>query len=448
MGPVSLKLDKHARVVSDRTKQATTRSINLLVGLYPGQPLLAFACILASLFLNSTAFGLEQGVPYISPVDPVNEYLDAIESIEEDYGPYDSQLSDLYIGLGQSLMDQEEYEKARDAFYRGVMVKRVNLGPNSLEQTNHLYLLATIETMLGDSDAADEVLENIYFINENHYGEDSPEMLPVLERMYQWYMVARPPGSLQLDYYDYKKVLDLAEDAADISEESNGEGHPDTAIAYKRLADAQFQMLRHLTGSGMPVTPENYVATTSGNQTPLGFGADPVYEHYNDARKAYKKYLDSLAADESTTPVEYAEALAELGDWCLVLDRRRQSRTFYEYGYQVLAQNEGFEEQARSFMSQPKPMHFVNSAEPIYLEELPPDLQQISLDVSMTVTNLGEVRSVEVLKAPEGISKGDLNRIKKRLLLTPFRPAMREGEVVTTKEFLWRYEIAPHGSAS
>ena len=434
--------------MSDRINQASSRPTRLLFGLYPGQPLAAFALVLAGFFFNSTVLGQEQLSEYVSPADPVDEYLDAIDSIEEDYGPYDSQLSDLYIGLGQSLMDREEFEQARDAFYRGVMVKRVNLGPNSLEQTNHLYLLATIETLLGDADAADEVLENIFFINENHYGEDSPEMLPVIERMYQWYMLARPPGSLQLDYYDYKKVLDLAEDAADISEESNGAGHPDTTAAYKRLAEAQFQMLRHLTGSGMPVTPENYVATTSGNQIPLGFGADPVYEHYNDARKAYKKYLDSLAANESTTPVEYAEALAELGDWCLVLDRRRQSRTYYEFGYQVLVQNEGFEEQARSFMSKPMPMHFVNSAEPIYLEELPADLQKISLDVSMTVTNLGEVRSVEVLRAPENISKGDLNRIKKRLQLTPFRPAMKEGEVVTTKEFIWRYEIAPHGSAS
>ena len=246
MRPVSLKSDIRFRVVSNRTKQANTRSIRLLFGLNPGQPIPAAACILAGLFLSLTAIGQEQDVGYVPSANPVNEYLDAIESIEEDYGPYDSQLSDLYIGLGQSMMDQGDYEKARDAFYRGVMVKRVNLGPNSLEQTNQLYLLATIETILGDSDAADEVLENIFFINENHYGEDSPEMLPVIERMYQWYMVARPPGSLQRDYYDYKKLLDLAEDAAEISEESNGMAHTGTARAYKRLAEAQFQMLRHL----------------------------------------------------------------------------------------------------------------------------------------------------------------------------------------------------------
>jgi hypothetical protein len=46
------------------------------------------------------------------------------------------------------------------------------------------------------------------------------------------------------------------------------------------------------------------------------------------------------------------------------------------------------------------------------------------------------------------MSKNDLNKIVRRLMLTPFRPALKEGEVVTTKDFIWRYTIPPHGMTS
>lgn len=441
--------------MSEHTKQATTRPIKPLFGLRQWQPTLPYACILAifSLPLPAIEFDYpaiepEQETAYVSPVDPKDEYFDEIDRIEGEYGPYASELSDLYLGLGQSLMDSGDFEEARDAFHRGVLVQRVNLGPNSPEQTPHLYLLATIETALGDMDAADKVIRNIYFINSNHYGEESPEMLPVLDRMYQWHMMTRPPGTLSLDYEDYERIIELTKETVEISEAANGEDHPETAEAYRRLGEAEFQMVRHMTGSGMSLTPDLYVAKTSGSHTPLGFGTEPVYEHYNSGRKAYKKYLDSLVASEATTPLQFAEALAELGDWCLVFERRGQSRRYYEHGYQVLIANEGYEEQARNFMSQPRPMHFVNNSEPIYLEEIPADLQEISLDVSITVSSKGTVRNVEVLKAPEGMSERDLDKIVRRLMLTPFRPAMKGGEVVTTKDFIWKYSIPPHGMAS
>lgn len=443
-----MTLETESIPVSEHTKQAAARPTKPLFGLRPRQPTLVYACVLAGLCLPPATLGQEPGVAYVPPVDPKNEYFDEIDRIEGEYGPYASELSDLYLGLGRSFMESGDYEEARDAFHRGVLVQRVNLGPNSPEQTNHLYLLATIETALGDLDAAEKVMKNIYFINSNHYGEKSPEMLPVIDRMYQWHMMTRPPGALNLDFEDYERIVELTEEAVEISEEANGKSHPDTAAAYRRLADAEFQMVRHLTGSGMSLSPELYVATTSSARTPLGFGMEPVYQHYNEGRKAYKKYLESLEANESTTPLEYAEALADLGDWCLVFERRGQSRQFYEVGFQILSQDQQYQEQASNFMSEPRPMHFVNGAEPIYLNEIPADLREINLDVSITVTSLGVVRNVEVLNAPEGMTKSDLNKIVRRLMLTPFRPAMKDGEVVTTRDFIWRYSIAPHGVAS
>ena len=171
--------------MSNQTLQAITAGATALLELRMPQLTLALACVLAGLSILSPARGEEPVAGYASPHEPANDYLDAIDSIEGDYGPYATELSDLYLGLGQTLLDSGDYERARDAFHRGVMVVRVNSGPNSPEQTNHLYLIANIEMLRGEAKAADEVLENIQFINSSYFGKDSPEMLLVLDRIYQ-----------------------------------------------------------------------------------------------------------------------------------------------------------------------------------------------------------------------------------------------------------------------
>jgi len=408
---------------------------------------LALGCVLAGLSILSPARAEETAAGYVSPHDPATDYLDAIDRIEGDYGPYATELSDLYMGLGQTLLDRGDYERARDAFHRGVMVVRVNSGPNSPEQTNHLYLIAGIEMLRGEAKAADEVLDNIQFINSSYFGEDSPEMLPVLDRIYQWYQMTRPPGAEFTRYADYERIIELTEDMVRVSEAVNGKTHPETAAAYRRLGEAQFQAVRYLMGQTMTLSLDDYVAVSGGTLYTPGVVKVSVGEHYDTGRKAFKKYLEAMQANESTTPLEYAEALADLGDWYLLFEKTRMSRNLYEQAYATLAQSEDYAKLADSYMAHPKPVHFV-TPQPGLLEDLPAELGELNLDISMTVTSFGDVRYVEVINAPEGLSEDNLWLIKKQVRETPFRPAVKAGEVVTTKEFIWQYAIVSTGSAS
>ena len=449
--------------VNKQKKQAMDGLATPFFRLYQGQPALNLGCILAGFLLLNPALAQEapgpelpgpdvaeqiEGADYEFSHNPANEYLDAIENVEADYGPYATELTDLYLGLGQALLENGDFEQAREAFHRSVLVVRVNSGPNSPEQTNHLYRLANIATTLGESRAANAVLQNIYFVNSSYYGEDSPEMLPVLERMYQWYLVARPPGSLSLRYDDYDRVLEITEEMVRISELERGINHPETAVAYRCYAEAQFQMVRHQTGSGMKLTPESYSILTTGNAIPLTLDSDAVYKHYKKGLRAFDSYLESILAKESTTPLEHAEALADLGDWFLLFDKPARSRKLYEQGYQILRESEQYADMADSYMSQPKPAHFIINPLPDLLENAMMEFRGMSLDISITVTSFGNVHSIEVLEAPEGITKNDLRDIKMQMRAIPFRPAMKEGEVVTTKDFIWHYSIDPGENAS
>jgi len=402
----------------------------------------------AVLLSAGPAWGQAVDLGHITPSETADEYLAAIDRIEADYGPYAVELSDMFMGLGQTLMNSGDFEQARDAFHRGVMVLRVNNGPNSPEQTNQLYMLANIETILGNDSEADKILHNVYFVNSEFYGENSPEMLPVLERIYDWYEQRRPLGSTISKYKDYDRNIELTKEMADVSEEVHGENSPETALALKRYAEAEFQMVRHLTGLGMTMTREDYTLATSGSLVPLGLGEESVDDHNNDGRRAFKKYLAILEADPSTTPMDYAQALADLGDWYMVFDKNRKARNLYEEAYAVLAQSPQYAEQAKAFMNQPSPMHFIPKPEPGFTEKAPVPVKEIDLEISMTVTSQGNVRDVEILNAPEEMLEDDLWQIKKQVQETPFRPAIQDGEVVTTKEYLWNYQILIYGEAS
>ena len=89
------------------------------------------SCLAVALLYASTGRAQDAVAEYVPPHDPANDYLEAIDRIEAEYGPYATELSDLYLGLGQALLDRMEFEKARDAFNRGVMVVRVKSGPGS-----------------------------------------------------------------------------------------------------------------------------------------------------------------------------------------------------------------------------------------------------------------------------------------------------------------------------
>ncbi len=373
---------------------------------------------------------------YLTQRRLLDDYLDAIDRIEGEYGPYATELSDLYLGLGQALLDQGEYEKARDAFHRGVMVLRVNSGPNSPQQTNHLYVIANIETMLGNLETADDILKNIYFINSNYYGEENPEMLPVLERMYQWYIVTRPPDSPIARYADYERNLRIAREMVRISESTGASSDPATALTYRRLGDAHLHMalseVKRLWNGSVVMW------STAGDT------AD-----YDDGMAAYTKYLKALAESEETTPLEFAEALAELGDWYLVFDRMTAAWDAYQRAYNVLTESSQNTDLAERFLGRPRPVHLAH-LRPDFLKDAPSELGEINLEISMTVTDVGETRGVKFLNAPETLSEDLLEQIQMQVRRTPFRPAVQEGTPVTTEEFIWEYSnaITPQAGSS
>jgi len=413
-----------------------TRAGSARLELRPRQfaPCVLFA--LAGLFNPTTAISQDDGGAYVSPLRMEDEYFNAIDRVEGEYGPYASELSDLYLGLGQALLNTEDYEQALDAFHRGVLVVRVNSGPNSPEQINYLYLIANVLTLLGESGEAEGILRNIHFINWNHYGKENPELLPALERMYEWFLMARPPGSAVADDDDYKAMVQLAEEMAYVSETTRGLSHPDTATAYRRLGEAEFQLARHIIE-----TDEEAFILVGVDPRQVSTDAQAIArKRYDAGRRAFAKHLEALSANPENSTLDQARARIELGDWFLVFGKSRTARRYYEEAYQAFAQSEENAQLADRLLGEPMPVYFFDPTATLS-EQAKAALQDIRLDISMTVTRSGEPRRVEFPDPPPSLSEEDLDLIERQVREMTFRPAMREGKVVSTEDFIWRYDI-------
>ena len=46
-----------------------------------------------------------------------------------------------------------------------------------------------------------------------------------------------------------------------------------------------------------------------------------------------------------------------------------------------------------------------------------------------------------ILNAPEDANEDLLQEVRKQVITTPFRPAIRDGKAVTTRDFIWQYSI-------
>ena len=378
--------------------------------------------------------------PYQPAEDPIANYLNAIEQAESVGGAWAQELTDLYMGLGAALVQQQELEAARDAYHQGVTIMRVNSGPNSLEQVNFLFEIADIETRMGNNREAGDVMQNIYLISAKNFGEDDPQMLPVLEQMYAWYMKTRPLYSPYAQYADFANSKYLASRMALLTEREKGLAHADTARANRTLGQINFLTVKYALGRGISVEPGVVVAT--GSPQPPYIQEVSVRDHYMAGTEAFERMAASVNLNENATPTERAEAIAQLGDWYLVFDKFKSAREQYETAWRLLAEADPSLDTARQYMGHPAPVRLMNNFEDFTHFELPEPDNSLGIEVSMSVTRSGMLRDVQIIKVPEDMSPDQVKLLEQQLKASRFRPAVVNGMVEKVDNYQWSYSMS------
>lgn len=388
---------------------------------------------LVFLALCSVAVAQEAIPP--SKSDPVGVYLEAIERAQTLGGPYTVELVDLYYGYGQALLEEGDLEEARDAFHRTAMVARVNSGPNSLEQTNYLYSIAQVESLLGNLKESVGVLANIYSLHARYYGEDDPAMLPVVEQIYAWYNEKTPLNAPLARSSDYLNRSFLAGRIAALSELGLGLGNSETAMRYRESGQLHFHAIYYMLRTGEPPQPE-LVMNDDGSGSQWYFERS-ISSHFKAGEEVFARVVESWRNNPEATELEVAEGIAQLGDWYLAMQHFRSAEKQYERAYRLLANSKAFAAIADEYMGAPSPLRFLNTTDR-FVRDLAAPVPEGGLAISMTVTRNGRLHDVKVVSAPEGESEKDIQELAQRLENTRFRPAIINGKAERMEGFVWR----------
>jgi tetratricopeptide (TPR) repeat protein len=386
-----------------------------------------------------TPLGSEQPIseavpePIVEP-SPVEDYLNAIDRASIEGGTYSIALADLYLGLGLSLLNEEKYGQAKEAFQQGMQVERITNGLYSPEQIPYLFSIAEIDQKLGENKELKKVLQTIYQINTSSYGPEDDRRLPVLNRLFEWYLSSYYSRIMAADYYSLLVSAQLAVQMANIVEVNHGLEDPGTVSSLRTVSHVNYLIVDHLNTYGEP-DDADFMSNNASNRS---LGQDTAFVrssvHYRQGIDALSRVIEGLDLQQRPA-VDYAEAIAELGDWYLLFGQKQSAARTYQLAFQALQKEQQSAELEEALFGQPRQIGFIETLP----EPEPEETERVT--VSMRVLPTGAAKNIAIIDAPEEIKASQLRKLKKSLRSKRFRPRLIAGEPQLTENFVIDYPL-------
>jgi|CoawatStandDraft_6_1074263.scaffolds.fasta_scaffold00092_26 tetratricopeptide (TPR) repeat protein len=407
----------------------------------------------AMVFIASTFSGLasaQSDTPTFKESDPVSDYLDAIDIAEAELSAYSLELSDLYLGLGKSHLSNREYDRARQAFQRGMQIERVNFGLNSLTQTPYLMSIAEAESFLGNWDESQKALENLYLISTEAYGTQDPRMLPVLDGLLDWYLSTYSDRSTSGGYQNLVISEKLGTRMQSILNQTGDLSDPAAPQMYRKLSHLHYFIANHIKKHGEP----SETGFTFNASSTASSANSTSHMHYRRGKLALQKVVEALELQEGTSARDQASAIAELGDWYLVFGQRASANQTYKLAYDFLGASEQPEQLQEALFGEAKLIKFTDLSSIATLSEKAASggkavgdeasnkasteasnkepLENGPMEISMAITSNGMPRDIEIINPPEDLDKKSRRTIFKDIRAQRYRPKLFEGAPITT----------------
>ena len=378
-------------------------------------------CIVVALLIGPLAIkSHSQSAAQQPQSDPAEDYLDAIDRVEADYSAYSTELSDLYLGLGRSLLTKEEYQKARQAFQRGMQIERINYGLNSLSQGPYLLSIADTESYMGNWDQSQKALQNLYSINRQTYGAGDPRLLPTLNQILNWYIGSYPQRSTRGGYTNLVISERIAMRIYDIMVQTMPLNDPQAPDSFRRIGHLQYFIANHIRQHGEPT--ESGFTMSTGGSTNLSSKKTLSHMHFRRGKAALQKVIESTVHQENTSKKDQANAVAELGDWYLVFGQRTSAAQTYQLAYDIIDKTETPEQLKSELFDKPKLISF-----PLAEAEAN-QTEQKQIEVSLTVTANGVPKNIQLVDTNADATEQQLKTLRRKLGSQRFRPKIQGGE--------------------
>lgn len=328
----------------------------------------------------------------------------AIDAIERDSHRYDMALAGPLVALGDALAQVGDNGGALGAYGRAVQVMRVNSGLHHPDQVDVIYREAAVHVAAGDYAAANARHEYAYDILLRSYGAASPELLPGMFALADWYLTT----------YDIFSARGLFEHAEKVA---RGGG---------RANSARLRALRGIAATYRAERfPPGHVNAIEAPRT--GFSRDQRWAStvavnaFGRGERALIEVVNAVREHPDATPAHVAGAMLELGDWFIMFEKQSRAEALYRRAWELLEEEPGMR---RVLFGQPTPLYLPLPRPPKRPEGSTGPPRDGVVELSVDVGKNGQVGRIDTLRSePEG--KMDF-RVRRAARRARYRPVFED----------------------
>lgn len=344
----------------------------------------------------------------------ITELTNQIDEIRELNGNFADRLAEPYVVLGDAQLGLGEAEDAVVSFTSALTVTRMNKGLTSTEQITPLYRVAEALSVVGDYQNANVAQERAYAIMLNRLGGKNPQLLPSMLTLIDWYESNRRFSAAKILYIE---AIQLAKRAI-----------PPDDVRQVELSRAFAEGMRNTVFPPMDgkTRYRSFDVEVPGYEPPPPGRSSP--SSYALGQRALGNVVEFVESHASTDSESVALAKLNLADWHQLFGKESKATRMYR---EIWTDLDSLPALRRSLFDEPELLY-------IRLPKFtsPSETSKVGIvELLLTVSYRGTVTGrISQAVDPPNTSIEFRTRVAARE--ARFRPAIKDGKPVTTRQFL------------
>ncbi len=410
----------------------------------------------------------------LRPSPKIENYLREIQEIEAENGPWSDSLSEQLGGLGAAYQARGQHNDAIEAFERAIHISRINNGLYDLGQVPMVESM--IDSLLARNrrEDAHDMFDYLYWLHKRSYGESDPQMLPVIDKLGNWYLNDYAHNPSQRHFSELLAARNMFDNADAIANAAYDENDLRLISPLRGVAVSSWffaNLNSHTLTSAIEkrrleneIGPEinkrdfeNMLSSGVVQGSGVYYPSNPelpnrllryIRTSYVDGKDALGRMID-IYSNNPESPLGAATiAKIELADWYLLHDSRSKAMDLYKEAYNAFLTDEATQPLAEKVFNHPAALPDLalvdslieqqgDDPEVFELEDSAKEIQYVL--VSFNINRFGDVKKVDIIESHPSDAAGLRSRVKNALASTRFRPRFVDGEPVDTEGLVHKY---------
>jgi tetratricopeptide (TPR) repeat protein len=383
----------------------------------------------AAQFENTLIVGPPDEETYLNLVGDINRYEEMLREEEELRGAWDPTLSEELMAMGKMLQEQGDFNRALEVFTRAAHINRINYGLVSMEQIAPIESMVQAHIALNQWAEADRQQRYAFYVQSRAFEHNDPRLIPALDKLARWNVMTFKRGTEGEPLLKLLEAYRLYNAAAALVNVHFGFNDPRYVNYLKSMIKTAFRLALYGTQSEI-----DRVSMLNHSTGPFGFS-----QGEQALLSIYELYSSPGMRNLEGIELRRAQALAELGDWYMVFNRRQSGFRVYRDVYDILV--EDGRDQTEQFFEQlvALPGFLVEEEGPVLTANSGRPLRQGYVDVMLDINQYGRASNVQALavEPPDASMAG--SEVVRMARAMNFRPRLGERDPIEVKEARLRF---------